>query len=642
MRPDEAPTTGGNVSCSVADLVLMFDGYMVCIKEHITTEFGSLRTEVASACASIAALDFFVRNEYASLRNSLNNSHPMDTVDPFCTYSPHTHASPTGASFRDTQPGQGASVPMTTHNDATQSDVPADVDKPSPIDTPREDQRSLLPDDIDARSAPSESPADLGSVHPKEERQTSLSDLQQSPFLSDKPNSSPHLHVYGSDAEMPPHVPSPISTTTTAQSDTQMGDATIIVQKVPLEGGLHRAPIPQPAISSNITVKRNAVSSSDVAAGPADQVSGSLSLNATNIVQLCVSLSTSPQVPTSHLPSTTAIDPLSKSAEAGRGGQGSAPLPPDGFLHFSKRTRTNPDRYTPTEVPRKQEHNKRSRRSSKDKVPKAADNPTVPLTETTRFVGGFAPLMPPDPTKRTDFIQAMDIAAKKIPVDGVAIQLGSLLAVFECTKVAPPEGLDLVIEFIRKRCLGLPDSRFDFFDTSFFTDLLRIFPEFKACLTKSSFSFSSSLHQHFRSRRPWFSHVDVVYILVLVGKSHWVGVIVDLNMWAMYVVDTNKCCPTLYAVASVVTRISIILLHLIARFSSTTRAQELNYVPLTMTRLDIPFLIEHPDCSAMVMLMLFELHAGGEDLTYVSFTEEQARAAAEKYAIKTLDQCNSS
>ncbi|KAF8100390.1 hypothetical protein N665_0225s0008 [Sinapis alba] len=639
MRPSEAPTSGGNVSGSVADLVPMFEGYMVRIKEHITTEFGSLCTEVASACASIATLDFFVRNEYASLRNSLNNSHPMDTVDPFSTYSPHRHAFPTGASFSNTQPGQDASVPMTTHNDGTQSDILADVDEPPLIDTPGEDQCSLIPDAIDAHSAPSEYPTDLGCVRPEEEHEISLSDLLQSPFLSDKPNSSPHLHVSGSDAEaqnsgrtpisdsvaaspsepashsleasvpitMPPHVPSPISTTT-AQSDTQMGDATIIVQQVPLGSGLNR-------VHSSLS---GAVSSTDVAAGPADQVSGSLSLDPTNIIQPCVSLSTAPHVPTSHLPSKTAIDPMSKSAEdvvvkksgvkqsrVGRGGQGSAPLPPDGFLRFSKRTRTNPDRYTPTEVPRKQEQNKRSHRSSKEKVPKAADKPTVPLTETTRFLGGFEPFMPPEPTKRTAFMQAIDIAAKKTPADGVGIQLGSLLAVFECTKLAPPEGLDLVIEFIRKRCLGLPDSRFDFFDTSFFTDLLRSFPEFNA----------------------W--------------KSHWVGVIVDLNMWAMYVVDANKCCPTPSAVASVITPISIILPHLIARFSSTTRAQELNYVPLTMTRLDIPFLIDHPGCSAMVMLMLFELHAGGKDLTSVSFTEEQARAAAEKYAIETLEQCNS-
>lgn len=102
------------------------------------------------------------------------------------------------------------------------------------------------------------------------------------------------------------------------------------------------------------------------------------------------------------------------------------------------------------------------------------------------------------------------------------------------------------------------------------------------------------MHQQFRSRRPWFSDVDIVYIPVLVGKSHWVGVIVDLKMWAMYVVDGNKCCPTESAVANVLTPISILLPHLFARFTSTTRAEELNYAPLTMTRLDIPFLLEHP------------------------------------------------
>lgn len=40
--------------------------------------------------------------------------------------------------------------------------------------------------------------------------------------------------------------------------------------------------------------------------------------------------------------------------------------------------------------------------------------------------------------------------------------------------------------------------------------------------------------------------------------------------------------------------------------------------------------------SAVVMLLLFKLHAGGSDLGSVSLTPAQARLAAENYAIETL------
>lgn len=156
------------------------------------------------------------------------------------------------------------------------------------------------------------------------------------------------------------------------------------------------------------------------------------------------------------------------------------------------------------------------------------------------------------------------------------------------------QGLDLVIQFIRERSGCLVDSRFDILDTSFFSDVLRSFPEFNACPAKSSFSFSSSMHEQFRSRRPWSSDVDILYVPVLVRKSHWIGVIVGFKMWAMYIVVGNKCCPTVSAVANVLTPISILLPYLFARFTSSSRAQELGYAPFTMTRLESPILLEHP------------------------------------------------
>ncbi|KAF3539218.1 hypothetical protein F2Q69_00018744 [Brassica cretica] len=53
-----------------AQLLPMFEGYMVSMKDHISKELSKLMTEVASANSSIAAVETFVKTELATLRNS--------------------------------------------------------------------------------------------------------------------------------------------------------------------------------------------------------------------------------------------------------------------------------------------------------------------------------------------------------------------------------------------------------------------------------------------------------------------------------------------------------------------------------------------------------------------------------------------
>ena len=151
-----------------------------------------------------------------------------------------------------------------------------------------------------------------------------------------------------------------------------------------------------------------------------------------------------------------------------------------------------------------------------------------------------------------------------------------------------------MVAYIRKRREGLPSCRFDFLDSAFFSELLRNFPDFNACPSKDSFSFSPSLREQFIHRPQWFTHVDILYIPVVVGDGHWVGIIVDLNMWSMYVVEGNSACPSVFALTSVITPISIMLPHLIGCYCMTDNAQQLHYAPLTMSRLEIPCLVEHP------------------------------------------------
>ncbi|KAF8105318.1 hypothetical protein N665_0158s0007, partial [Sinapis alba] len=210
-----------------------------------------------------------------------------------------------------------------------------------------------------------------------------------------------------------------------------------------------------------------------------------------------------------------------------------------------------------------------------------------------------------------------------------------------CPAAAPPveQVAGRVISSIRTRRDSLTDARFDFLPVSFFPEILRHFPGFEDTTTKAGFSFSPALHCQFMYRPQWFTKVDYLYSPVIIRDTHWVGVIVDLKMWATYVVDSNPACPSEFVVNSVLTPISILLPHLISRYCLTTHTEVLDYLPLPISRLDLPLLVEQPGYSAVVALILLETHVVGKEVTCVYLSEEHLRAAAENYAIATLAMC---
>ncbi|WZZ07232.1 hypothetical protein YC2023_093153 [Brassica napus] len=220
-----------------------------------------------------------------------------------------------------------------------------------------------------------------------------------------------------------------------------------------------------------------------------------------------------------------------------------------------------------------------------------------------------------------------------------AFDVHTLMPLFDSSRVASEKAIDCVVAFIRKRRDGLPRSRFDFIEASFFSDLLTNFGEFQACSAKEAFSFSPSLKKQFTDRPQWFTQVDILHIPVLMNKRQWVGIIVDLNMWAMSVVEANPGCPSEFEFTYLLTAASILFPHLIGRYCMTNHAQKRNFEPMTFSRLDMPCVVEHPGCSAAVALMLLELHAVGKDVTVLKFTEEQVRTAGENYAVDALHLC---
>ncbi|KAG2311767.1 hypothetical protein Bca4012_026233 [Brassica carinata] len=294
-----------------------------------------------------------------------------------------------------------------------------------------------------------------------------------------------------------------------------------------------------------------------------------------------------------------------------------------GGRRFSTRTHTSPKRYTPpAPTVRKKEGNKKVPRRMDDNVPppkrvkKASiepSNPKPPTQEKATFIGGFSAFTPPTPAAREAFLKKMAEAKSNAPSLGSVISIASLDDMFNCTGVCSYEVVDRVVGWIRKRRDSNLSSKFDFIPPTFFMELLR-----------NAFTFSMSLR------------IDFLYTLMLVKDRHWVGMIVDLPMWAIYVVDANQTCPTTSVIKDVLKPISIMMPHMISRFCLTSRPRELNFLPFPISRLDIPVLLEHPGYSAVVALILLEISAVGKPMIDLSLTEEEVRVAAENYAISTL------
>ncbi|KAG2296996.1 hypothetical protein Bca52824_043665 [Brassica carinata] len=282
--------------------------------------------------------------------------------------------------------------------------------------------------------------------------------------------------------------------------------------------------------------------------------------------------------------------------QAGRGNTDAAGGQADGGRRFSRRTHTSTKRYTPpASTVRKKEGNKKVPRQMDDNAPppkrvkKVSVEPSNPKPrpqEKSTFIGAFSPFTPPTPAAREAFLKIMAEAKSNAPSLGSIISIASLDDVFNCTGVCSYEAMDRVVGWIRKRRDSNPSSKFDFIPPTLFMDLIRSYPAFEAMQDKAAFTFPMSLKQ----------------------RINRVGMIVDLAMWAIYVVNANQTCPPISVVKDVVNSISIMMPHMISRFCLTSRPRELNYLQIAM----------------------------GNPLIDLSLTEEEVSVAAENYAISTL------
>ncbi|KAH0926424.1 hypothetical protein HID58_018680 [Brassica napus] len=482
MRQGEAPIGGRPTSAGVGDLVRqaaeafeaqllpMFEGYMVSMKDHISKELSKLMTEVASANSSIAAVETFVKTELATLRNGTAGV-DMYSGDLFSGYSPAMRSPSHGPSSPSRQRNKGTAETRVDVEDSPQIDEldgNAAIGKKSclsetaPGDPKSDRLESLIEETVTGATPTSSSGVDVF-----------VDVSEECIFLTVQPSSSIPASdggnaVVSASAEAGTTFLQPaVSSLVTSETENPQAPSTLLSS--PFSAPLSDTP---PPASSAVVEVPSDVSHTNTEAAPGstvDAIPTELPVSPSSIHEVRTDVSDTVRGPSAAsivetVPTQSfTIEPMlhdveddvggsvateedeiltkktpSKQRKAGRAVKLTTVVPSQACTRYSKRERRNPDRYTPSEGPEKQEPGKRARRGEKEKenVVASIAEPSIPIKETTSLIGGFTPFLPPNPVKRATFLEAMKDAKTQSAAKDSAFQVHTLMPLFDSSRVA--------------------------------------------------------------------------------------------------------------------------------------------------------------------------------------------------------------
>ncbi|CAN6999154.1 unnamed protein product [Brassica rapa subsp. trilocularis] len=511
MRQGEAPIGGRPTSAGVGDLVRqaaeafeaqllpMFEGYMVSMKDHISKELSKLMTKVASANSSIAAVETFVKTELATLRNGTAGV-DMYGGDLFSGYSPAMRSPSHGPSSPSRQRNKGNAETRVDVEDSPQIDEldgNAAIGKKSCLsETAPGDPKSDRPESLIEETVTGATPTSSSGVD------VFVDVSEKCIFLTVQPSSSIPASdggnaVVSASAEAGTTFlqPAVSSLVTSEVSFTNSGFPSSAIVYSPnfrlifvgtyfhqtdnpqapstLLSSPFSAPLsdtPPPASSAVVEVPLD-VSHTNTEAAPGstvDAIPTELPVSPSSIHEVRTDVSDTVRGPSAAsivetVPTqSSTIEPMlhdveddvggsvateedeiltkktpSKQRKAGRAVKLTTVVPSQACTRYSKRERRNPDRYTPSEGPEKQEPGKRARRGEKEKenVVASVAEPSIPIKETTSLIGGFTPFLPPNPVKRATFLEAMKDAKTQSAAKDSAFQVHTLMPLFDSSRL---------------------------------------------------------------------------------------------------------------------------------------------------------------------------------------------------------------
>uniref|UniRef100_A0A0D3E7T6 Ubiquitin-like protease family profile domain-containing protein n=1 Tax=Brassica oleracea var. oleracea TaxID=109376 RepID=A0A0D3E7T6_BRAOL len=656
-QPGHEPQPGENVPLDVPTLLRMaayayeervmpmFEGYVLSLKGHFNREVGVLRTDLQCATTSIRQLETSVTTEFENMKKLIKGPGDNDEEPPIGGGSPYRQYSPYRGSDHDVR---DAFVPPVEENTVYTDFLHRSVALHSDIGSMRtQEHRVLSPDppqpsvlqtefsesaaiDVDSHGGPSgdKDTESMGPVPSNVEPPPAQSTGRRDHVVVELMETHPH-----DNHEAPPQDPLPLI----SESHT-VPDVSGVVNQILSDAGISKE-LPHPS-----TLPGNVVGgqcqSSKFCTGNEQQELPHPSPAPANVTA-------GPSVSSKFVPeneketisvggethgSDPVEEPLELGVEKNDEVDGSSNPSPSKFKQQTMLQVLVPDELVNTSTivhsgsvlqnrqcvrkqpknPRKNvPGNKQASKRAKKNAP-TSSNPTPPTRVLPVFIGDFNAFAPPTPTNRDAFLKRLNAAKYVRPC------------------------LDRVVIFIRNRRDRLPSARFEFVPPSFFLELMRNYAGLDAIKEKHKFAFSTPTKPKFMLRPGWYTHVDFVYSPFLIKKTHWVGLIVDLKMSAIYVVDSNSACPSTVDVTSYLTPISTMLPHLISRYCLVPNPGEMNFRPFPISRIEVPVLLEHPGFLGVASLILLEMVAADQPLNTLDLTEEEVRLAAENYAIAAL------
>ncbi|KAL0729931.1 hypothetical protein Bca4012_026024 [Brassica carinata] len=646
-------------------VIPMFEGYILSLKAHLDNEVGVLRTDLKTVTKSIRGLDAKVSTEFEKIRTLIKCGGYSEDDPAVGGTSPYRQTSPYGSGPDDLPPPFVPPQHTTRMYPAPgggESSSPPDVSAPSQDSIPH--PSDTVPPAVDTRGVTTDSWNDSNVPPPPFSVQKETTNVQyatkevQSTEAEAHPTKVTSVHPppvqsqpRGDEEIASPTEPIPHESQSGKEQEDPTAESSIfpdvseVVTKILADSGISKD-IPQ---STSMSGTVGGVSSSSnpkvplkaqeipQAGSPSGKVGGQSTSNDPNVPLNAEAVSELPAVGQTQrqvrFEEKSDVGVLKDDGDASK----------EVERRHSTRTTRKTKKFTPPAPPPKKGANKKpqkpaesnaqaAKRSKKAAAESSQPTPTPPRTDLPVFIGGFNAFTPPSAADREAFFRRLSWSTP------LSTTFAGLKDLFQCTGVCTHEPLDRVVHTLRMRRDRLPGPRFDFFPPSFYVEFVRNHSGFEAAIDKTRFSFSRLSGTP--SRRPaWYKEVDFVYTPVLIKNSHWVGVIIDLHMAAIYVVDFNQACPSEFDVVGVLTPISVMLPYLIHKHCIIPGTRQINFIPFPISRIQVPMLLEHPGYSAVAALILLEVAAAGKPLTDISGTEADVRQAAENYAIAALRIC---
>lgn len=154
------------------------------------------------------------------------------------------------------------------------------------------------------------------------------------------------------------------------------------------------------------------------------------------------------------------------------------------------------------------------------------------------------------------------------------------------------QAVDMLVTFIRSRLRKEDIQSSQFLPGSLVEALRGEYQQFIRVQDIAKFSFSSIFGDPCFSNMTWSEEVQVLYCPFQVDGRHWIGVVIDIAQWRIYVLDCNCACVQDEKLETLLQPFVVLMPFLIRLNGGNALNEAATESPLQLTRLDLPICCE--------------------------------------------------